>query len=219
MKRFRNFLLASAGLLVFVLSLMLTTGGRTIAQITSECIRICDEVPVRVALTNVARIVGDVKISNDGDSPIPTRVNGAIQVDSSPRNALRTKSGLQVTDIFQREVTITLAPGDSNEKVSFLVPQSRLLVIEGASGFAQMGPGAQAPQVNFKTTANGDPAFHLLFSLPASGGGWNLSAPGWGPVLAYADPASTVEVTFARAGITIGTATMTLTFTGHFIDQ
>ncbi len=218
MKRFRNLLLASAGLLVFVLSLMLTTGGRTIAQITSECIRICDEVPVRVALANVARIVGDVRITNDDDSPIPTRVSGAIQVDSSPRNALRTKSGLQVTDIFQREVTITLAPGDSNEKVSFLVPQSRLLVIEGASGFAQMGPGPQAPQIIFKTTANGDPGVHLVFAQPG-GGGWNLSAPGWGSALAYADPASTVEVTFARAGITIGTATMTLTFTGHFIDQ
>ncbi|MCM3903279.1 MAG: hypothetical protein ND866_16365 [Pyrinomonadaceae bacterium] len=211
-------MLASAGLLVFVLSLMLTTGGRTIAQITSECIRICDEVPVRVALANVARIVGDVRITNDGDSPIPTRVNGAIQVDSSARNALRTKSGLQVTDIFQREVTITLAPGDSNEKVSFHVPQSRLLVIEGASGFAQMGPGAQAPQVIFKTMANGDPGVHLVFANPGAGG-WTLSAPGWGPVLAYADPASTVEVTFARAGTTIGTATMTLTFTGHFIDQ
>ena len=219
MKRFRNLLLASAGIIFFALSLTLATGGRTaIAQITRECIRICDEIPIRVSLTNVARIVGDVKITNDGDSPIPTRVNNAIQVESSTRNALRTKPVLEVTDTFQREVTITLEPGDSTEKVSFQVPQSRLLVIEGVSGIAQMGPVFQLPQVLFKTTANGDPGVHYLFtSLYPGNGVYSIYQPS--PVPGYADPASTVEVTFSRIPNSTGTAKLSLTFTGHFIDQ
>jgi hypothetical protein len=78
MKRFRNLFFALAGLLALVITVTLATNGRTLAQITSECIKICDEVPVRVVLANVARIVGDVRIINDSDSPIPTRLNGAV---------------------------------------------------------------------------------------------------------------------------------------------
>jgi len=218
MKSFRNLLLASAGILFLALSLAMATGSRTIAQISSECIKICDEIPIRVALTNVARIVGDVKITNDGDSPIPTRVNNAIQVESSTRNPLRTKPVLEVTDTFQREVTITLEPGDSTEKVSFQVPQSRLLKIEGASGIAQMGAVIQFPQVFFRTTANGDPGVHILFSSLYPGNGvYSIFEPS--PVLGYADPASTVEVSFSRVPNSTGTAKLSLTFTGHFIDQ
>lgn len=100
MKRVRNFMFASAGLLLIVVTVAVATGERTIAQITAGCIKICDEVPVRVALTNVARIVGDVKVANDSDSPIPTRLNGAVLVDSSAQNAVRTRSALQVTDVW-----------------------------------------------------------------------------------------------------------------------
>jgi len=216
MKSFRNLLLGAAGILFLTLSIALATGSRAIAQISSECIKICDEIPIRVVLTNVARIVGDVKITNDDDSPIPTRVNGAIQVDSSTRNALRTKQVLEVTDTFQREVTITLEPGDPTESVSFHVPQSRLLVIEGVSGYAQMGVVAQAPHVFFKTTTNGEIAGRLLFSSPNGGGLWNIYGQS---IPSYADPASTVEVTFARFPNSTGTAKLSLTFTGHFIDQ
>jgi hypothetical protein len=132
MKRFRTLLLASAVLLLVVITVTLATGGRALAQITAECIKICDEVPVRVVLTNVARIVGDVRITNDSETPIPTRLNGAVQVDSSAQNAVRTRSALQVTDVFQREVVITLEPGQVTETTNFSVPQSRLLAIESA---------------------------------------------------------------------------------------
>lgn len=218
MKRFRNLFLASAALLSIVVTVTLATSGRTLAQITSDCIKICDEVPLRVVLTNVARIVGEVKITNDGDTPIPTRLNGAVLVDSSANNAVRTRLALQVTDVFQREVVITLEPGQFTETASFLVPQSRLLAIEAASGFAQMGTAFQAPAAFFRTVANGDQAGRLFSSQQASGG-WILSPIGWGSPLLYADPASKVEVTFSRLGGAVGTAKATITFSGHYIDQ
>ena len=218
MKRFRNLFLASAGLLVIVITVTLATGGRTLAQITTECIKICDEVPVRVVLANVSRIVGDVRIINDSDTPIPTRLNGAVLVDSSSQNSLRTRSALQVTDVFQRQVEITLEPGQSAETAAFLVPQSRLLVIETASGFAQMGTAFQAPVVFVKTIANGDEAQRLFLSQQASGG-WILSPLGWGSPFGYADPGSKVEVRFARVGGSVGTAKATITLTGHYVDQ
>jgi hypothetical protein len=214
MKRFRNLLLASAGLMVVAITVTLATGGRALAQLTGECIKICDEVPIRVVLANVARIVGDVKITNDSDSPIPTKLNGSVLVDSSAQNAVRTRSGLQVTDVFQREVKITLEPNQIAEKVSFVVPQSRLLVIESFSGFATMGHPLQSPIVNFQTVANGEAGVHSEQVI----GGWSLFPPGGAFSKAYADPSSKVEVRFLRTGGT-GTATMTLTFTGHYIDQ
>lgn len=221
MKRFRNLLLvlvALVGLAVMVSQLVL---GKAIARQAQDCIKICDEVPLSTIVKNLVTVVGDVKISNDSESPIPTRVNGPIRVASSARDSLSTKAVLLVTDVFQREVKITLLPGDLNGTASFNVSQSRLLVIEGWAGSAQMGHITQGPHVHFKTTANGDPgvwpvfAQFAQFANPASG--FLLSQPGWLSKV-YADPSSTVEVTFSRSN-PIGTATMTLTLTGHYIDQ
>lgn len=216
MKRFRSLLLASVGLLAFALAVSLSGAGRVIARQAQECVKICDEIPLSTVVRNVITVIGDVKITNDSDSPIPTRVNGPIQIASSTRDAVRTKPVLQVTDVFQREVKITLEPNDQISTASFNVPQNRLLVIEGWSGFAQMGSTLQYPKVSFKTTANGELGSFLVFAQPG-GGGWFLYHPGWG-AKAYADPDSTVEVTFLRFGFT-GTATMTLTLTGYYIDQ
>ena len=216
MKRFRNFLLASAGFFALTLAVSMSGVGSAIARQAQECVRICDDKPLSTVVQNVLRVIGDVKITNDSDSPIPTRVNGPVQIASSPRDSVRTKATPLVTDVFQREVKITLEPNDLIGTASFTVPASKLLVIEGWSGFAQMGSPLQFPKVLFKTTANGDLGSYLVFAQPG-GGGWFLHHPGWG-AKAYADPASTVEVTFARSGGT-GTATMTMTFKGHYIDQ
>jgi len=219
MKRFRNLLLLSAGLVAFALVVSQVGPGRAIARQAQECIKICDEVPLSTIVKNLVTVVGNVKISNDSDSPIPTRVNGSIDIASSPRRAVSTKATILVTDVFQKEVKITLPPNDLNGTASFTVPQSRLLAIEGWAGSAQMGHLTQFPHVHFKTTANGDPGVYPVFAQfgqPGSGA-FFLSQPGWlGKV--YADPASTVEVTFLRSN-PIGTATMSLTFTGHYIDQ
>lgn len=216
MKRFRNFLLASVGLVAFALAVSLSGPGRAIARQAQECVKICDEIPLSTVVKNVISVIGDVKITNDSDSPIPTRLNGPIQIASSPRDAVRTKPTLLVTDVFQREVKITLEPNDLGSIATFNVPQSRLLAIEGWAGFAQMGQAFQFPHVHFKTTANGDTVAYPVF-IQQGVGGWFLNQPGWGGT-AYADPGSTVEVTFTRSN-PVGTATMTLTLTGHYIDQ
>lgn len=216
MKRFRNLLLASVGLVAFGVAVSLSGPGRAIARQAQECIKICDEVPLSTIVRNVITVIGDVKITNDSDSPIPTRVNGPIQIASSTRDSVRIKPTLQVTDVFQREVKITLEPNDQIGTATFNVPQSRLLVIEGWAGFVQLSHPPQLPNVIIKTTANGNTALFPVFAEPG-GGGWFLKHLGWGGKV-YADPDSTVEVRFTRIG-TQGTATMTLTLTGHYIDQ
>ncbi len=139
-------MLASFGLiLILTLVLTLTSRGRAVAQETRECIKICDDAPLSTVVKNILSVIGEVKISNDSESPIPARVTGPIQIASSPGNAVRTKAGLQVTDTFQREVKITLEPNDYISTTTFNVPQSRLLVIEGWGGFAQMGHPVQYP--------------------------------------------------------------------------
>ena len=216
MKRFRTLLLVSVGLVAFVLIVSQTGPGKAFARQAQECVKICDEIPLSTVVRNVITVIGDVKITNDSDSPIPTRLNGPIQIASSTRDSVRTKPTLQVTDVFQREVTIILEPNDQIGTASFNVPQSRLLVIEGWAGFAQMGHPLQVPHVTIKATGNGNTAFFPVFSEPG-GGGWFLKHLGWGGKV-YADPDSTVEIRFVRTG-TVGTATMTLTLSGHYIDQ
>ena len=215
MKTSRNILFVSGGLFALVLTLALTTSGRAIAQTTGE--------PLRVVLEGIGRIVGDVRITNAADAPIPTRVEGPMEIVSSPGTAVRTRYGLRPADTFSRQVTIDLAANQFSGTASFAVPATRLLAIEGFSGFAQTAhPVWQYPTVRFSTTTNGEFAGHLVFASQ-TGGGWFLYAPGWGGNQAYADPDSTVEVFFSRPLLgpaqATGPASMTLTFVGQYIDQ
>ena len=132
MKTLGKFLFASAGFLALVLMLALTDSGRAIAQTAA---------PLRVVLEGIAQIAGDVRITNAADSPVETRVNGPIQIASSPRIPVLAKASLLVSDTFQKQVTITLQPGQLNGTASFGVPASRLLKIESFSGF---GTGSAA---------------------------------------------------------------------------
>lgn len=217
MKRARYLLLASLVLVGLMLVVSQSRAGRVIARQAQECIKICDEVPISTIIKNVISVVGEVKINNDSDSPIPTRVNGSIDIASSSRRAVSTRETLLVTDVFQREVKITLEPNDFGSIATFTVPQNRLLVVDGWAGFAQMGQQPfQIPQVVIKATGNGNTVGFPVF-VEQGGGGWFLNQPSWGPKF-YADPDSTVEVRFGRV-IATGTATMTLTLTGHYIDQ
>jgi hypothetical protein len=219
MKTSRNVLLASGALVALVLTLALTVSGRAVAQTTGQ--------PLRVVLEGIGRIVGDVRITNAADSPIPTRVEGAMEVISSPGTAVRTRYGLRLADTFSRQVTINLGPSQFSGTASFKVPASRLLAIEGFSGFAQTShpafPYASGPypSVHYKTTTNGELIGHYVF-VSQTAGGWSLQAPGWGGNKAYADPDSKVDVHFSRPlgpASFNGPASMTLTFVGQYIDQ
>ena len=213
MKTSRNVLFVSGALFGLLLSLALTASDGAIAQ-TSE--------PLRVMLEGIGRIVGDVRITNAADSPIPTRVEGPLEITSSPGTPVAMKSGLRVVDTFSKEVTINLGPTQFSGTASFEVPGAKLLAIEGFSGFAQTAHPWQYPIVRFRTKTNGEFAMHVVFANQA-GDGWVLSPPGWGGNQAYADPDSTVELFFGRSlpspGSNGGAASMTLTFVGHFIDQ
>ena len=213
MKTSRNVLFASGALFGLLLMLALTVSDSAIAQ-TSE--------PLRVVLDGIGRIVGDVRITNAADSPVPTRVEGPMEIISSPGTAVQMRSGLRVVDTFSKQVTINLGPSQMSGTASFEVPGAKLLAIEGFSGLAQTAhPTWQYPVVRFRTMTNGEFAVHWV-SASQAGGDWVLHAPGWGGK-AYADPDSTVDVFFSRpapgTGPSPGPASMTLTFVGQFIDQ
>ena len=196
MKRFGNFLIASVGFLIFVLAVTLTDIGRTVAQSTGDCIKLC----------------------TDDSAPLATRIAGAVQIASSPSNAVRTRATLQFTDVFQKEVKMTLDPGVPIGGVKFNVPQSRLLVIEAWDGFVDLPFNNGVPQVKVRTTANGETASHQVWTIAnLYGGGGYLLVP-FGSMKVYADPGSEIVVSVQRQG-TIGTANLSLTLTGHYIDQ
>ena len=110
MKTSRNILVASGAVFSILLTLALTGSGRAIAQ-TSE--------PLRVVLDGIGRIVGDVRITNAADSPIPTRVEGPMEIISSPGTAVQMRYGLRVVDTFSKQVTINLGPSQVSGTASF----------------------------------------------------------------------------------------------------
>jgi len=160
MKTFRNILVASGAGFGLLLTLALTASDRAIAQ-TSE--------PLRVVLEGIGRIVGDVRITNAADSPIPTRIEGPMEIISSPGTAVQMRPGLRVVDTFSKQVTINLGPTQVSGTASFEVPGAKLLAIEGFSGFAQTAhPAWQYPTVRFRTKTNGEFALHLVFAKEQS---------------------------------------------------
>jgi hypothetical protein len=143
MKTSRNVLFASGAVFGVLLTLALTVSDSVIAQ-TSE--------PLRVVLDGIGRIVGDVRITNASDSPIPTRVEGPLEMTTSPGTALQMRSGLRVADTFSKQMTINLGPSQFSATASFQVPGAKLLAIESFSGFAQTAHSWQHGRGVFRPT-------------------------------------------------------------------
>ncbi len=145
--------------------------------------------------------------------------SNTVQVASSSQEPVLTTQVLLVKDVFQKELEITLVPGDAQGSTSFTVPAGKLLVIDDVSGFAVMGADSiqQFPYALFKTTANNNLAGHFLVAQPF-GAGFQIVT--FGKSTIYADPGSTVELIFARSSFnTVGTAKLNMTFSGHYLSQ
>ena len=144
--------------------------------------------------------------------------SNTVQVASSSREPVLTTQTLTAVNIFQKPIEITLAEGQAQGSASFTVPAGKLLVMEDVSGFAVMGANSiqQFPGVTLITTANNNPAGHILFAQ-AFGAGFQIFM--FGNTI-YADPGSTVELIFGRDSFnTVGTAKLNVTVSGHYISQ
>src|SRR5215207_1131446 len=141
MKRLKSCLLASAGLVILAATLSLTAPGRAFAQrVGEDCVRICDTAasPLHVIVRGVTRVTGDVTINNE--SAIATTVTGPVQVTTPRGESLSVVPKMKVEDVFQKQVSLTLQPGDMQEVQVIQVPSPKLLEIRYASGTALMRP-------------------------------------------------------------------------------
>jgi hypothetical protein len=201
MNRVKNFIIAGLGLMVLALSLSLSGAGSAIAQRAEDCVRICDESPIRTLAQGV------------------TLITGTVRVESSAREPLYVKPGLVVTDVFQKQLNIFLQPGIPEATASFSVPAGKLLSIDDVLAKATMGHPNQIPDITIKTTVNGVAVEHPL-ALSWAWANWTIQKPG----TIYADPGSDVTVVFSthsfygNAGENTGAA-LKLSLTGHYIDQ
>src|SRR5687768_10713111 len=137
MKRLKSCLLASAGLVILASALSLTAPGRVFAQrVKDDCVRICDTAssPLHVIIKGVTRVTGDVTINNQ--NAIATTVTGPVTVTASSREPLAVAPQLKPPDVFQKQVSLTLQPGELQKGQIIHVPSPKLLEIKYASGTA-----------------------------------------------------------------------------------
>ena len=199
MKKFKNYLFASVGFLVLMLTISLTGIGTSIAQTASECVRICTDEPLRVVVENIAR----------------------IQIASSSRAPVYITQALLVTDVFQKEIDISLNEGQADGSAHITVPPGKLLDIKSFSGTAVVRNG-QFAVVDVVTQANGNTASHkpLMNFLGSAQGDAMYSFGYFGDT--YADPGSDIEVSFHRGTGSPnpkGMASLNITLSGHYINQ
>ena len=135
MKRFKSYLLASAGLVILAVTFSFTTQGRAFAQrVKDDCIRICDNAsnPLHVIVNGITRVKGEVTINNQ--NAIATTVTGPVQVTTSRGESLSVIPRMKMDNIFQKQVTLTLGPNEDEETRDFFVPADKFLEIKNASG-------------------------------------------------------------------------------------
>ena len=223
MNKLKNALIAFAGLLSLIGAIALLTPHASYSQSGSK---ISDVNVVNTPNVN-AQQRGAWNVAINGTPTVNLAASSSVGINpssntvhvaSSSREPVYITQALAVTDVFQKQLEITLENGVGQGSTSFTVPADKLLVIEDVSGFANMGQSGQIPEVTYSTTANNSLAFHWLaafeygFSNHYSISGGNLTS--------YAGPGSTVELTLDRSSYgTVGTASLNLTFSGHYINQ
>lgn len=234
---FKSCLLASAGLAILAGTLSFTAPGRALAQRVEEgCIRICDTAsnPLHVIVQGITRVTGDVTINNA--NAIATTVTGPVQVTTSRGESLYVIPRMRLDDRFQKSVSLSMADGQSTVSTTFAVPAGKLLVIESATGSALTTTGLNAANVQFplvlvRTTTEGNSFPHPLATTFATGvtnqeatNAYEVFGTRWnigGMIQLYADPGTEIEVIFERPTTvkgTKGTASLSLTLSGHYID-
>ena len=145
MKRLKNCLLASAGLVILAATLSLTAPGRAVAQrVKDDCIRICDTAsnPLHVIVQGITRVTGDVTINNQ--NAIATTVTGPVQVTTLRGESLSVIPRMKMDNIFQEQVSLTLGPAEDEEVRDFVVPANKFLEIKNASGTVTVKGTAQS---------------------------------------------------------------------------
>ena len=239
---FKSCLLASAGLVILAATLALTAPGRAFAQrVGEDCVRICDTAsnPLHVIVQGITRVTGDVTINNE--NAIATTVTGPVQVSTSRGEPLLVVQRMKVDDIFQKQISLTLKPGDKLEKQDFVVPAGTFLEIKYASGTANIRPSTYGwlgidsvfdVTIRVVEPGNGDINDFPLTKIRQGPLLNNPNAPynsnniagfqyqiGGNPIQIFANAGSTVQVRFGRLTAYPNESNLELALSGEYHDD
>ena len=220
---FKSCLLASAGLVILAATLSLTAPGRALAQrVGEDCVRICDTAasPLHVIVRGVTRVTGDVTINNE--NAIATTVTGPVQVTTPRGESLSVIPKMKVEDVFQKQVSLTLAPGEVHKVKVIQLPSPKLLEIRYASGTALMQPWLSPTTFSVKIVVIPPTNIPITFPLPLEDLGFDEEAPfkgreyqvGGSQLQIFAEPGSTVLVQFQRSNNSQYESTLELALSG-----
>jgi hypothetical protein len=166
------------------------------------------------AFSGAGRAVADkvqaVLVTNTTSEPVPVTVQNTTAVRDADNPARQP---------FQTMVNISIPDGGTGGDTSFTVPAGKRLVITYAGTQIVLPPGQQALSavlwVNYPVTSAVLYPFRADFTAPNVSG--EAVYIGGGPMTAYSEPGSTVQVTVNRSG-TAGTASGVVTVSGYLVD-
>jgi hypothetical protein len=180
MKKFRNYMLASAGLAMFAITISLTTTGRAAAErLANEYVRIIstEAEPVFVKTVGTVPVRGDVHVSG-----------GTVSVGSSPSAPVYTTQTVLAENLFDEVLDVPGSPS-AQKKLLVIVPANKSLNLQSANGASGLGDAT--------IYKNGIPVATLDVKLPFfPGNGFAYSNPPFTSTLTFAKPGDTVEASF-----------------------
>lgn len=222
MKKLKNYLAASVGVLLFVSVIALSipqTGHSAAAALAPD---------------------KDVRVINDTSEPVPVAVQGtptvnakqsgawAVGINGTPTVEVGNAAAnpVFVRDVdrptaqpFQREVTVTLTEGQGGMNTEISVPAGKLLVIENVSVFGTAPTDQRIQQFALLTHIAPDNVFHphyFQFTKQDTGFGAYEYTVGEQTRL-YADtPGALARVTRTPA---TGTVTFRFIVSGYLVDK
>ncbi len=152
---------------------------------------------------------------------IPVNVvnSPVVRVGNTPADPVPVRNVDDGAQPFQEAIQVVLLPGTRDDVATFTVPAGKRLVIEHFSALAQ-GPQGQRYLAWVSTTLNGvTPVGNFLVftqqTTNVSGDTYTATQP----MRVYADPGTTVRVTFSRGFDDTGGATFDANISGYFVDQ
>jgi hypothetical protein len=121
-------------------------------------------------------------------------------------------------DAVQLFFVVDEADGElSKQSTTFTVPAGKRFVVEHISALARMPENQRPAEVGFNTTVNGKTAGNILLLVEQSSGGATAHTfVANHMVQIYADPGTTIQVSFLR-NFSSGGATLFVTMNGYLV--
>lgn len=166
-----------------------------------------------------------VRVTNGAERPVPVVSTSPVDVNVLSLASLQTRPTATRMP-FQREFSIQVPTGSMSASETFMVPAGKRLVLEFVAGNTRLSDW-EFVRLILRTIASGESAGHELAPTTYRRG-FEGSNPPLHPdlnigfsqlVRIYADPGSSVSLTFLRTEIReAGTAVLATSVSGYLVD-